>query len=331
MEVRQSTLNVAFAVCATSFFVCQPLMAQDTRADVIREQQALRQQDLEPPRYNGAERFIERLQDWGFVTVNPRGLYPWLGSVYPGGGWATGAGYRKPFGDDAAVNVFGGYSIARFARVEGEAALPTFLSNRARITLTGRYIDAPDVSYYGTGNSSEKDDRTRFGYTPTTGGARVDVELSERFKIGGGVNYHHVETSSGRTAPSIEESFTPGNTPGLELATYKYINSTARAVYDWRRPLGYSGRGGFYRAQFDDYREGDNELYSSKQVDGEAVQLIPIPRANWVIALRGLATISDLADSNDAPYFLMPALGGGSTIRGYPDFRFRDQNRLLMS
>ena len=61
------------------------------------------------------------------------------------------------------------------------------------------------------------------------------------------------------------------------------------------------------------------------------VQLIPILRANWVIALRGLATVTDLEESGSVPYFLLPALGGGSTLRGYPDFRFRDRNRLLMT
>ena len=86
-----------------------------------------------------------------------------------------------------------------------------------------------------------------------------------------------------------------------------------------------------YRVQFDDYRERDNDVYSFKQVEAEALQLIPILRANWVIALRGLATVTDFSDSGTVPFFVLPALGGGSTLRGYPDFRFRDRNRLLMN
>jgi hypothetical protein len=74
-----------------------------------------------------------------------------------------------------------------FARAEADLSMPTFASNRARITLSGRYIDAPDVRYYGVGNASLKDDESRFGYTPTTGGSRLDVEVSQYFSIGGGV------------------------------------------------------------------------------------------------------------------------------------------------
>ena len=86
-----------------------------------------------------------------------------------------------------------------------------------------------------------------------------------------------------------------------------------------------------YRVQFDDFRERDNDLYSFKRVEGEALQLIPILRANWVIALRGLVTVTDFDDSGVVPFFVLPALGGGSTLRGYPDFRFTDRNRLLMN
>ena len=37
------------------------------------------------------------------------------------------------------------------------------------------------------------------------------------------------------------------------------------------------------------------------------------------------------ATAGDVPYFLMPDLGGTDTLRGYPSWRFRDRNRLLLS
>ena len=308
-----------------------PVVAQDTRAETIRQEQAAKQQELEPPRQNGVERLIEHLEDWGFIAGAPRGLYPWFGSVYSGGGFAAGAGVRQPFGDDGAFNVFGGYSIASFSRVQADLALPSFAANRARLSFTGRYINAPDVRFFGVGNASSRDRQTRFGYTPKTGGARLDIDAGRYFSLGGGVNYLDIETSSGRTEPSIEAFFTPANAPGLGIPNFKYINSTAEAAFDWRRPAGYTGRGGLYRVQFDDYRERENDLFSFRSVEGEIVQLVPILRANWVIALHGLATITDLDRSSVVPYFMLPALGGGTTLRGYPDFRFRDRNRLLVN
>jgi hemolysin activation/secretion protein len=209
--------------------------------------------------------------------------------------------------------------------------LPTFARNRARVTFSGRYLDAPDVRFFGVGASSSPTDQTRFGYRPITGGARLDVAVSRYLTVGGGVDYSQTQTSAGRTAPSIESRFSPADTPGLELANFTYVNSTARAAFDWRQPLGYSGRGGAYRIQVDDFRERESDRYSFRSLEAELVQLVPILRANWVIALRGLATVTDLPDSGGVPYFLMPSLGGGSTLRGYPDFRFQDRNRMLMS
>jgi hypothetical protein len=333
MPLRQTsgTIVIAIAGIAACLVTHEPVWAQATRADVIRQEQAERQQQVAPPEPNGVERLLERLEDWGLITGSPRGFYPWFGSVYSGGGLAAGLGARKAFSDDGAVNVFGGYSVARFARVQADLALPSFARDHAQITLSGRYIDAPDVRYFGVGNASRKEQRTRFGYTPTTGGARLDIEAGKKLTLGTGVELHDISTSAGRTLPSIDDLFSPANTPGLELSSYTYINSSARATFDWRRPLGYSGHGGVLRAQFDDFRERDNDQYSFQSLEGEVLQLIPILRANWVIALRGLATVTDIKDTGSVPYFLLPSLGGGTTVRGYPDFRFRDRNRLVMN
>lgn len=304
--------------------------AQDTRADVIRQQQAERQQELHPPEGTAFERVIDRLERWGYITGTPRGVYPWFGSVYPGGGFAAGAGARKPFGDDGAITVLGARSVSSFSRAQADLSLPTFADGRGRVTVSGRYIDAPGVKFYGTGNESGKDNRTTFGYAPASAGGRVDFDLSRRFSIGGGVGFLQADTSGGRTAPSIEQHFTPADVPGLERGQFRFVTSTARAVYDWRKALGYSGSGGMYRAQFDDFRDRGSGRYSFRSLEAEALQLLPILRANWVVALRGLATVTDASAGSDVPYFLMPSIGG-STLRGYQDFRFRDRNRLVMN
>jgi outer membrane protein assembly factor BamA len=214
--------------------------------------------------------------------------------------------------------------------VQTDVSLPRFAQDRARVTLTARYLDAPDVKHYGIGNDSAKETKSFFGYTPWGGGGRLDVDVSKHLSVGGGVNYIDIETSGGNTGPSIEERFSPADTPGLELDSYSYINSSARALFDSRR-LGYAGSGGLYRVQFDDYRERDHDQYSFRMFEAEAIQFIPLLRANWVIALRGLATTTDIDDTEAVPYFMLPSLGGGKTLRGYPDFRFRDRHRLLMN
>ena len=43
---------------------------------------------------------------------------------------------------------------------------------------------------------------------------------------------------------------------------------------------------------------------------------LPILRENWVISLRGRVQTT-LDDDDKVPYFLLPQLGSGRTLRGY--------------
>ena len=61
----------------------------------------------------------------------------------------------------------------------------------------------------------------------------------------------------------------------------------------------------------------------------EVVQHLPILRETWVVSLRA-RTESVVRKSDVVPYFLMPYLGSGDTLRGYPTGRFRDRHTLLL-
>ena len=290
-----------------------PATAQDSRAEVIQNAQAHKQSIVTPSQPNRAERIIERLEDWGLFAGAPRGLYPWVGSVYPGSGFTLGLGLRRTFADDGAVNTFGAYSASGSTRAEAQLLLPTFARQRARVTLSGQYIDAAEVKFYGIGNESAKENLTYFGYTPKRAGAQLDVAAARKLSVGGGVSYLAVDTFD------------------LDRVSIDYLNTTARAAFDWRQRPGYSGSGGTYRVQFDDYQQRADSRRSFRSVEAEVLQLVPIVRANWVIAVRGLATLTDIDSGAAVPFFMLPSLGGGSTLRGYPDFRFRDRHRMLMS
>jgi hypothetical protein len=71
-------------------------------------------------------------------------------------------------------------------------------------------------------------------------------------------------------------------------------------------------------------------VQSFDRVEAEIVQHIPILRENWVVSLRGrMETTLDIDDQ--VPFFLLPSLGSGSTLRAYSSWRFRDRHSLLMS
>ena len=70
--------------------------------------------------------------------------------------------------------------------------------------------------------------------------------------------------------------------------------------------------------------------FGFQQVDYEAIQHFPILREAWVLSLRGRVQTAFDKDGQQIPFFMLPSLGGGSTLRGYSSWRFRDQNSLLL-
>jgi hypothetical protein len=70
--------------------------------------------------------------------------------------------------------------------------------------------------------------------------------------------------------------------------------------------------------------------YGFQRLDGEVIQHVPILRETWVLAVRGRVETT-LNDNDQVPYFLLPALGSGSTLRAFTSDRFRDRHSMLFT
>jgi hypothetical protein len=78
-----------------------------------------------------------------------------------------------------------------------------------------------------------------------------------------------------------------------------------------------------------DYTDPEG-TWSFRRLDADFIQHIPVLRETWVLSLRGQAQTT-VRDQDNVPYFLLPSLGSGSTLRAYPSWRFRDRHSLLVS
>ena len=126
----------------------------------------------------------------------------------------------------------------------------------------------------------------------------------------------------------VDDVFTPETVPGVGVNP-TYIHTSAGAAFDWRPAADYTRRGGLYRVARHHYADQDG-VYSFDRLDAELVQHIPILRETWVVSLHGrLETTLD--DDDQVPYFMLPSLGSGSTLRGYDAWRFRDRHAVLLS
>lgn len=275
------------------------------------------------------EGVIRKLRSFGFFQSSPTGLYPEVTSVYPGGWVAFGGGYRRHFSEKGTFNVDGAWSLQNFKEVETSVVLPPVFDRRVTFEVGVRWMDAPSVAFYGIGNDSRDQDETSFLFRPTTVGVTASISPWKFVRFGGGADYVSIETVPTLDGP-VEAVEAIGRPPGLEQGP-DYLRSHAVAQVDWRRAPGYTTTGGFYRLQFEDFSDRSGSNLGFRSVEAEIVQLVPVVRDRTVMAFRGLMTMTDDRDGADVPFYLMPAIGGSSSVRGYSSFRFRGNHRWLMS
>ena len=311
-----------------------PAAAQDSRTDTIAAAQAEKAQHLVPPHPSRAEQIVVRLTR-GFLEV-PSGFYPLIDSVYSGGGFTLGAGYRHYVGDRAIGFFQGLYSIKNYKLVEAGINSPGLAGGRLGYRVNFGWRDATQVGYYGLGMDTSYDDRANFRFDETFGDVEATFRPVPWSVFTGAVTYDGYDTKSGEGGhPSIEEEYTSATAPGLG-ADPNYIRLTATAGIDLRptsgidyRPsAGYARRGGYYGVKYQNWADLD-DTYSFDQMDVDLIQHIPILKETWVLSLHGRVQ-SVLDDEDTVPYFLMPSVGSGSTLRGYSSRRFRDRSSVLM-
>ena len=171
------------------------------------------------------------------------------------------------------------------------------------------------MAFYGLGMATSQDIRTEFRLKQTYVGGEVKARPIDWVVLGAGLDYEDYNVEE-RDAPAL-------------IVDPSYLHSFGSAGIDWRRPApGYARRGGLYELRFHDYSDRNN-TYDFRRLEAEVVQHVPLLRENWVISMQGLINTT-LSNTDNPPFFLLPSLGSGDTLRGYSSWRFRDRHSLLL-
>jgi AAA family ATP:ADP antiporter len=338
-------LGRASAVAATILLLvagASSAAAQDagSRADMLANARREKATNLHPYEPSTLERRIDFANR---LLSTERTFFPFIGSVYEGGGIAAGPGVRVPFGDTGLVSAHAAWSFRNYGAVVGNVTFPEFGGGRVHVELNAQRIHAPGVAFYGFGNGSRRSDRRTFGYDETTAGATVTVTGAGSGFSGTGAASGFSRTSTAPSAASVSlgagfdflQSSADGasDTATLTLGSIDatYARSRVFAAFDSRTSPGYSHRGRLLRAELADYRQSRGTGYGFQRADVEVQQFVPLFNDTSVIALRATTSTTMTAAGEEVPYVLMPSLGGHDALRGYSSWRFRDRNRLLMS
>jgi len=324
-----TSVRTLFVACTITAIIAVPLRAsaQESRGGTIAAEQAEKATRLSPRAPSRSEQLLLRAQK--VLLEQPDGIYPYFGSVYSGGGFTLGAGYRRFTGDRTNWNVAGMYSAKNYKLLEGGITSPGHASGKIGVRANAGWRDATQVPFYGLGNDSATAGLATFHMQQSFAGGDLAFRPLKRVMISAGATY---EGYTIKSAPgdliSIEDVYTPSTAPGLG-ENPAYVHTTISAGYDWRPGAGYARRGGLYEVALHRYSDGA-DTNSFDRLDAQVVQHLPILRENWVVSLRGqLQTTLD--DADQVPYFLLPSLGSGSTLRAYSSWRFRDRHSMLFS
>jgi hypothetical protein len=302
-----------------------------TRAEELARARVEKQESITPYEPNALERGMrlaeERLAP---LLVARDGVHWKLGSLATGSGFAYGAGYRNRqwFNREGAFNVWAAGSLKKYWALEARFDLPSLAAGRLALGTYARRQSYPREDFFGIGPDARRDNHTSFGLGNTILGGRLGVRPTRVVTVGGGLELSRPDLGRGRNraVPSIEELFNDASAPGLSGAR-RFLRTSAFVDVDYRQPKN-ARRGGWYRVEASHFGEA-TDAYTFRRVDVDLRQYGSILAERRVLAVRLFASTSEPVAGARVPFYLMPALGGHDSLRGFRDYRFRGPHAVL--
>ena len=306
--------------------------APESRADALRQQRAEKAQSLTPYKPDRLEAAMMVIEGRALAALGREGLYPKLGSLTTGSGFAFGAGFRNSpvFRHHGTLDVWAAGSLKKYWAIEARAIFPELANGYVFAEGWATRREYPQEDFFGIGPDARRADQVNFGLRRTIVGARGGVRPVRPLRVGGSVQY--IQPALGRggdsRVPSIEALFNDATAPGLAVQP-DYLLTSGFAELDYRQPLN-ARKGGWYRVEFSRYDDRTLDAYAFNRVEVDLRQYVPFLAERRVIAGRALVSTADVKAGQTMPFYLMPYLGGSDTLRGFREYRFRGPHALLL-
>jgi hypothetical protein len=266
------------------------------------------------------------------------GFYPELSNMPTGAGWISiGPGYRRwLFGDRAFADASAAISWRAYKMAQARFELPALMRNRLVVGSQAMWLDATQITYFGNGPLSQERDRSEYRMKTTDVVGYLAVRPANWLELGGRVGVlqrPEILPPAGtfrRGHPAAEVRFAD-DIVFQRPEQPSFVHADATITADTRDARGHPTRGGVYRAVWSSYADRDAGAFSFRRYEAEAAQFVPLARRRVVLAVHGWLIASDTSDGRQIPFYLMPSLGGGSSLRAYPDFRFHDRHAAVVT
>ncbi|MBY0496161.1 MAG: outer membrane protein assembly factor [Cyanobacteria bacterium] len=272
----------------------------------------------EPGVITRAVLFADRQLGQGDLT---NGIYVDRGNMMPGAGWlSAGPGYKHWYGKDSLfVDGSAAMSVKGYRMAQARVEAPRFLKSRLGVGASARWQDFGRVDYFDIGPATSRDNPSRYGIEATLLTAYATLRPARWMDIKGQIGWMNPVTN-----------YVDGPFLARFVSRREFVPMEASATIDTRDFPGHPTSGIVLRgvaARYDDRTTG---AQSFDQVEGEAAGFLPIGGGRVVLALHGWYVGTNPRNpGGSVPFYLQPSLGGFTTMRGYTDYRFHDDQMVV--
>jgi outer membrane protein assembly factor BamA len=309
----------------------------DSRANQLEREALAKGSRVSPPQPDKLERGIGRIENsvilqWASGGLNGFGLR--FGELATGSGFAIGPAYsrRDLLNENLHFRVSAAGSAKLYYNVDALMSLPRLFGKRLRLDFYAQHADSPQMAYYGPGPNSLKQGRTDYRREDTNFDFRLGWRVHPRYVLAGlttGVNLINIGPGTSKVYESTDLAYSPSETPGIDVQSpYFHIGPFLQVDFRDRKDDPHRGTNLVMRLSF---YEDQADRYTFRTWESLAEQYIPVLNEKRVFALRARTEFSYAGTGQVVPFYLQPTLGGSDDLRGFRQFRYYDNDSLLMN
>ena len=327
-----SLILVAGCLQAALPAVAQTPDPPQTRAEALRREREAKVSALRPHEPNGLERAMDLAENRVVPLLQRDGMYAKFGSLTTGSGFAYGGGFRDRslVGGLGSVDLWAAGSLRKYWALEARVRYPLTVDDRLTVEGYARRYNYPSEEFFGVGPGSRRSDRSIYTLDGWLAGGQVTVQATDPLSFGGGVELQRPAARAGNpgSLPAVSDVFDEFQAPG-QLTSHEFARTFAHATYDYRQPLN-ARKGGWYRFEISRYGDQRDARFDFTRADLDLRQYASVLAERRVFAARVKVSTTDAPDGATVPFFLLPALGGNDTLRGFRAHRFRGPHAILL-
>jgi hypothetical protein len=282
------------------------------------------------------QKAIDTFGDGG--ASRKEGWYPELSNMITGSGFVSiGPGYRHyVFNNAAFIDASAAASWHFYKMGQARIEAPDLKKGHLAIGAQAMWQDSTQINYFGIGSDTSEDLQSQYRLKGSDYVGYATIRPNGWLSIGGELGWlrRPKVSSPGGTFRSDFPSATVQfpEDPGMSLSFQPtYLHSELSLTADTRDFRGHPTTGSLYRAVISTYSDRSTDTFSFRQYEAEGAEFIRLKGPTWILAVRGWMVLSDVADGHAVPFYLMPSLGGHSTLRAFSNFRFHDENLANVS